>query len=115
MLKERFKQSIGHLSVLNIHDHRSSARHEIDTPVMYRTEQMQAFESAVIKNISETGVLISTNRKIELGSRIHAIIPEDGKVKQPVHLIVTIVREAGGETEHAFAYGCRIEQLFGLN
>lgn len=95
-------------------DRRKSVKSELNLDIMYRTSRLNRFESGVLKNISDTGMLITTYLEIDEDIRIHVIIPQDKGMNQPVNLIGQVVRDASQATKDSFTYGCQLKEMFGL-
>ena len=90
-------------------DRRRHPRYDIKHECTYRIVQQMGFDSAMLFDISESGLAIDVSRKIAVGRSINILI-KDGKSNSLPWLIrATVVRDAGTVRDRFHRYGCRIE------
>lgn len=87
-------------------------RTDVRCQVIYRPFKEEAFKDAVLINISETGVLIGTNEKLDLDTHLYLKIESPDDEEQPIQLLIETIRDAEKFDAFEYCYGCMILDVF---
>lgn len=102
-------QKFRHLMHLDDPEKRVRSRHDVSVNVKYRTANMDGYEEGRLHDISATGLLITTQRKLEKKSHIDIVAVSDEEPSLQIHISATKIRRAGEFNDDEFTYGCVID------
>ena len=89
-------------------DRRIRLREILNAEIIYRTDTMVVFESGILHNVTDYGALVSTQRPLFEGTQVHLILPSES-YRKPISIFITIIRDAGSETDQTYSYGCSVQ------
>jgi hypothetical protein len=99
------------LSDRSYDEKRNFIRMKVDTMVTFtRAESKERYEGRC-RNLSGAGMLLETQKKLEMGERVRVTIPSEGPDFSPLEAIVEVVRVIPQPDLHIFRLGVVIRQI----
>lgn len=97
-----------------IFDRRFYPRTLINGDIKINSDQFNTYDEGLMLNISQTGVLIGTNHKLNLQSQINLIMEPDQQGEAPIEIVAEVVRNAEKSDACDYTYGCLILTTSGV-
>jgi hypothetical protein len=95
----------------NYEEKRNFIRMKVDTVVTFtKAEGKERYEGRC-RNLSGAGMLLETNKKLEMGDRLKVVIPSEGPDFSPLEAIVEVVRVIPEPDLHKFRMGVVIRKI----
>lgn len=90
---------------------RNFIRMKIDTGITFTKIDGRERYEARCRNLSGTGMLLETEKKLTLGDRLRVTVPSEGPNFLPLDAIVEVVRVDALPSMHKFMIGVVIRQI----
>ena len=97
-----------------IFDRRFYPRTLINGDIKLTKSQDTSSEQALILNISQTGVLIGTNSKLDIQAQLNLKMESDREDEAPIEITAEVIRSAEESDECKYTYGCLILEAAGV-
>ncbi len=99
------------LSERSYEEKRSFIRMRVDTMVTFtKLEGKERYEGRC-RNLSGAGMLLETEKKLEIGDRLKVTIPSEGPEFSPLDAVVEVVRVTPQPDLHFFRLGVIIKNI----
>lgn len=90
---------------------RNFIRMKVDTRISFTKIDGRERYEARCRNLSGTGMLLETEKKLSMGERLRVTIPSEGPNFEPLDAIVEVVRVDAMPSMHKFMIGVVIRQI----
>ena len=99
------------MSERSYEEKRSFIRMRVDTMVTFtKLEGKERYEGRC-RNLSGAGMLLETEKKLEIGDRLKVTIPSEGPEFSPLDAVVEVVRVTPQPDLHFFRLGVIIKNI----
>ncbi len=97
-----------------IFDRRFYPRTLINGEISISSEQNTTCDKGLMLNISQTGVLIGTNNKLDIQTQLNLVMESERVDEAPIEILAEVIRTAEKSNECKYTYGCLILETVGV-
>jgi|GEM_PF-64223 len=90
---------------------RNFTRMSIDTPIRLTYEGSKESIEGRCKNLSGTGMLIETGKRLKIGNKVHIVVPSERPELKNLNALAEVIRVIHLHDQHKFEVGLIIRNM----
>jgi hypothetical protein len=84
----------------------------LDANVSFTTESSQDKHSGRCRNLSGTGMLLETNKKLKVGNKVNIVLPSERSELPNLEAMAEVIRVIPHTSTHTFEIGLVIRNMY---